>query len=115
METFQLVKPYCHSERYPPVNLLARGTYHVFDDLILAIMLLYFEEMVAEIQHCKAPLLPEQHDDHAAGPVQPIAKTLPKSKSTQRSHGHSGERPAGPPTAIHSLKQHPEQVICGLW
>lgn len=56
------------------------STYHIFDNLIFAIMFLDFKEMVAEIQHSKAPLLPKKYNDHTAGPVEPIAKALPGSK-----------------------------------
>jgi hypothetical protein len=36
--------------------------------------------MIAEIQHRKPPLLAKKYDDHAASPVEPIAKTLPTSR-----------------------------------
>lgn len=45
-------------------------------------MFLDFEQMVAEIQHSKAALLPKQRNDHAASPVEPIAKALPGDKKT---------------------------------
>lgn len=54
----------------------SRVTHHVLDDLVLAILSLHFEEMVAEVKEVEAALLPQQHDDGAAGPVQPIAKAL---------------------------------------
>lgn len=50
--------------------------WHIFDDLIFAIMFLNFEKMIAEIQHSKAPLLSKKYNDHAASPVEPISKTL---------------------------------------
>lgn len=62
------------------VYLCEASTYHVFDNLIFAIMFLDFEQMVAEIQHSKAPLLPKEHNYHTASPVEPIAKALPGDK-----------------------------------
>lgn len=46
-------------------------------------MFLDFEQMVAEIQHSKAALLPKQRNDHAASPVEPIAKALPGDKKQE--------------------------------
>lgn len=46
-------------------------------------MFLDFEEMIAKIQYSKAPLLPQKHDDHAASPVEPVAKTLSGNKEQQ--------------------------------
>ena len=65
------------------VYLCEASTYHVFDNLIFAIMFLDFEQMVAEIQHSKAPLLPKEHNDHTASPVEPIAKALPADKKQE--------------------------------
>lgn len=45
-------------------------------------MFLDSEEVVAEVQHSKAPLLPEEDDDHAARPVQPVAEALPEAGAT---------------------------------
>lgn len=62
-------------------------THHAFYDLVLAVMLLHLEQMVAEVQDVEASLLPQQSDDHAAGPVQPITETLPgihKQKEQRR-------------------------------
>lgn len=65
---------------FPKTNVSkSLSTYHIFDNLIFAVMFLDFEKMVAEIQHCKAALLSEQYNDHAASPVEPISKTLPVS------------------------------------
>lgn len=52
-------------------------THHIFDDLILAVLSLDFEKVVAEVKEVKATLLSQQHNDGAAGPVQPISKALP--------------------------------------
>lgn len=45
------------------------STHHILYNLIFAIMLLDFQQVVAEIQHIKATLLSQKHDDHAASPV----------------------------------------------
>ena len=58
------------------------GTHHVFDDLILAVLSLDFEQVVAEVEKVKATLLSQQHDDGAAGPVQPVPKALPGRQGT---------------------------------
>lgn len=57
-------------------------THHIFDDLVLAILPLDFEQVVAEVEEVKATLLSQQHDDGTAGPVQPIPKALPVRTST---------------------------------
>lgn len=57
-------------------------THHVLDDLVFAVLSLHFEEMVAEVKEVEAALLPQQHDDGAAGPVQPIAKALSERSRT---------------------------------
>lgn len=54
------------------------STYHTLDDLILAVMLLHFQEVVGEVQDVKAPLLAQQGDDHTAGPVESVTKALPE-------------------------------------
>lgn len=45
-------------------------------------MLLDFQQVVAEIQHIEAPLLPQEHNDHTASPVQAISKALPETENT---------------------------------
>lgn len=55
-------------------------THHVLDDLILAVLSLHFEEVIAEVKEVKATLLSQQHDDSAAGPVQPVPKALSVSQ-----------------------------------
>lgn len=57
-------------------------THHVLDDLVFAVLSLHFEEMVAEVKEVEAALLPQQHDDGTAGPVQPIAKALSERSRT---------------------------------
>lgn len=52
-------------------------THHALYDLVFAVVFLHLEQVVAEVQDVEASLLPQQGDDHAAGPVQPITKTLP--------------------------------------
>lgn len=52
-------------------------THHIFDDLVLPILPLDFEQVVAEVEEVEAPLLSQQHDDGAAGPVQPVPEALP--------------------------------------
>lgn len=44
-------------------------TYHILDDLILAILSLDLQQVVAEIKEVEAPLLAQQNDDGAASPV----------------------------------------------
>lgn len=44
-------------------------TYHILDDLVLAILSLDFQEVVAEVEEVEAPLLSQQHDDGTASPV----------------------------------------------
>lgn len=58
------------------------STHHILYNLIFAIMLLDFQQMVAEIQHIKATLLSQKHNDHAASPVQAISKALPETGNT---------------------------------
>lgn len=60
----------------------AEFTHHILDDLVLAVLSLHFEEMVAEVKEVEAPLLPQQYDDGAASPVQPIAKALSERSRT---------------------------------
>lgn len=43
-------------------------------------MFLDFKQMVAKIQDSEAALLPKKDDDHAASPVEPIAKALPTNR-----------------------------------
>lgn len=57
-------------------------TCHIFDDLILAVLSLDFEQVVAEVKEVKATLLSQQHNDGTAGPVQPIPKALPGRQGT---------------------------------
>jgi len=72
------------------------STYHVLYNLIFAIVLLDFQEMVAEIQHVKATLLSQEHNDHAASPVQAISKALPETATrTQRAFKHHYEKRLG--------------------
>lgn len=72
------------------------STHHILDNLILAVVLLDFQQVVAEIQHIKAPLLSQKHNDHTASPVQAIPKALPgRGNSTEQvtitssKHSHS--------------------------
>lgn len=44
-------------------------TYHIFDDLVFAILPLNFEQVVAEVEEVKTALLSEQHDNGTSGPV----------------------------------------------
>lgn len=52
-------------------------TYHIFDNLILAIMLLYFQEMITEVHNIKSTVLTQKDNDHTASPVKSVTKTLP--------------------------------------
>lgn len=72
------------------------STHHILDNLIFAIVLLDFQQVVAEIQDIKAPLLSQKHDDHTAGPVQAVPKALPGTGNnteqlspTSSKHSHS--------------------------
>lgn len=49
---------------------------HVFDDLVLAVLPLDFQQVVTKVEEVKAALLSEQHDDGAACPVQPVPEAL---------------------------------------
>lgn len=84
-------------QRQGQERLPARRTYHVLDDLVLAVVLLDLEEVVAEIQHGEAPLLPQQHDDHAARPVQPVAEALPGAGARRGRGQHGADSALGPP------------------
>lgn len=57
-------------------------THHVLYNLVFAIMLLDFQQVVAEIQHIEATLLSQKYDDHTASPVQAIPKALPETGNT---------------------------------
>ena len=46
------------------------------DVLILPVDPLYPEDVVAEVQTLEPPLLGQEHDHHAAGPVEALAKQL---------------------------------------
>lgn len=72
---------------------------HVLYNLIFAIVLLDFQEMVAEIQHVKATLLSQEHNDHAASPVQAISKALLHSELV-RSHGDAVDELHRAPEAV---------------
>lgn len=61
------------------------STHHILDNLIFAIVLLDFQQVVAEIQDIKAPLLSQKHNDHTASPVQAIPKALPGTGNTPQS------------------------------
>lgn len=72
------------------------STYHVLYNLIFAIMLLDFQQVVAEIQHVKATLLSQEHNDHAASPVQAISEALPETETrTQRAFKYSYRKRSG--------------------
>ena len=75
------------------VYLREASTYPIFDDFVFAIVFLDFEQMVAEIQHSKAALLPKQRNDHAASPVEPIAKALPGDKKQEVERATRRQRP----------------------
>lgn len=66
----------------PTYSFLKGRTHHALDDLVLAVMLLHLEQVVAKVQDVEAPLLSEQGDDHAAGPVEAITEAL--SANSQR-------------------------------
>lgn len=52
-------------------------TYHALDDLVFAVVFLHLQQVVAEVQDVEAPLLAQQGDDHATGPVEAVTKALP--------------------------------------
>lgn len=58
------------------------STHHILYNLVFAIVLLDFQQVVAEIQHIKATLLPQKDDDHTARPVQAVPKALPETGNT---------------------------------
>lgn len=55
------------------VRLLLQ-THHTLDDLVFAVVLLHLEKVVAEVEDVKAPLLAQQGNDHAAGPVEAVTE-----------------------------------------
>lgn len=59
-------------------------THHALDDLVLAVVLLHLEQVVAEVQDVEAPLLSEEGDDHAAGPVEAVSEALPGKQRRRR-------------------------------
>ncbi len=52
-------------------------TYDALDVLVLAVHFLHPKNVVAEVQAVEPLLLAQQHDHHAARPVQALAKQLP--------------------------------------
>lgn len=56
---------------------LLSPTHHTLDDFILAVVLLHLQKVVAEVEDVKSPLLPKEHNDHAARPVEAVSKALP--------------------------------------
>ncbi len=63
-------------------------THNALDVLVLPVHLLHPEDVVAEIEALEAPLLTEEDDHDAPGPVQTLAEQLPKEEkiSTIRSN-----------------------------
>lgn len=55
----------------------AISAYHILNDLILPILPLHLQQMITEVKQVKAPLLAQQDNDGAAGPVQAITEALP--------------------------------------
>lgn len=62
------------------LNLLS-PTHNTLDDLVLAVVLLHLQKVVAEVQDVKSPLLPQEHNDHAACPVEAVSKALPAQQT----------------------------------
>lgn len=58
-------------------KILPSQTHHTLDDLILAIVLLHLQEVVAEVEDVKSPLLSKEHNDHAACPMEAVPEALP--------------------------------------
>lgn len=54
----------------------ATSAYHVLNDFVLPILPLHLQQMVTEVKQVKAPLLAQQDNDGAAGPVQAVTETL---------------------------------------
>lgn len=71
-------------------NRRVSPTHHTLDDLVLAVVLLHLEQVVAEVQDVEAPLLSEEGDDHAAGPVEAVSEALPGKQ--QRRHVNEGTK-----------------------
>lgn len=55
----------------------AVSAYHILNDLILPVLPLHLQQMITEVKQVKAPLLAQQDDDGAAGPVQAVTEALP--------------------------------------
>lgn len=62
-------------------------------------MFLDFKQMVAKIQDSEAALLPKKDDDHAASPVEPIAKALLDCKLVC-SHRNTVDKLHGTPQSV---------------
>lgn len=58
------------------------STYHILYNFVFAVVLLDFQQVVAEIQHIEATLLSQKHNDHTASPVQAVSKALPETENT---------------------------------
>ena len=52
------------------------STYDSLDVLVLPVDLLHPEDVIAEVQALEPPLLTQEDDEHAAGPVQALAEQL---------------------------------------
>lgn len=106
-------------------------THHALYDLVLAVVFLHLEQVIAEVQDVEAPLLAQQGDDDAAGPVQPVSETLPAEQNhsearvglVRKAHGvrerfgarpvkHSlhGELVSAHRDAVHELHGAPQPV-----
>lgn len=73
----------------------AISAYHILNDLILPVLSLHLQQMVTEIKQVKAPLLAQQDNDGAAGPVQAVTEALPRvGKETVR-HPRQSQLPQG--------------------
>lgn len=57
------------------------STYHVFYDFILPILPLHLQQVVAEVEEVKAPLLSKENNDGATCPVETISKALPGGRN----------------------------------
>ena len=58
------------------ITKYSKTTHDALDVLVLAVDLLHPEDVVAKVEAFEPPLLPEERDDGAAGPVHALAEHL---------------------------------------
>ena len=104
-----------------PTSLLrpAISAYHILNDLILPVLPLHLQQVITEVKQVKAPLLAQQDDDGAAGPVQAVTEALPGvGKETVRSGGEKPSPkysyPQGDNSQLGGKEEHTKRNTIGL-